>query len=311
MDELPLDLGHRGEHHEEDLARALRVVGARERPGADLKAVVAFGEVLRAGDELDHVAAEPVEHGDGERVGRAQVGEGGVVLGADLLSGADLLDVDTDALGFLQRADLPGEVLALAGDPGVADMVAGPRERGADGESGSGPGSQARPGPRAAGMRIAGSGLGLKRGDLRVAAGVVVDGDDAGVRPAHRAGRRPAAWARFALDELGAGDLVQVAVHVFPSRPAARKRPVPNTHPASPSRPLVSGRLSGRLPRSAHRLGCPSRKRDDMLAVALRRRDAKESVTAIARRLGIGRSTLYRTFAAYDEAIATGREPAG
>ncbi|WP_078965549.1 MULTISPECIES: helix-turn-helix domain-containing protein [unclassified Streptomyces] len=48
-----------------------------------------------------------------------------------------------------------------------------------------------------------------------------------------------------------------------------------------------------------------------MLAVALRRRDAKESVTAIARRLGIGRSTLYRTFAAYDEAIATGREPAG
>ncbi|MER5619024.1 helix-turn-helix domain-containing protein [Streptomyces sp. NPDC002215] len=32
-----------------------------------------------------------------------------------------------------------------------------------------------------------------------------------------------------------------------------------------------------------------------MLAVALRRRDAKESVTAIAGHLGVGRSTLYRT----------------
>ncbi|MFF4323193.1 helix-turn-helix domain-containing protein [Streptomyces sp. NPDC001568] len=40
-----------------------------------------------------------------------------------------------------------------------------------------------------------------------------------------------------------------------------------------------------------------------MLAVALRRRDAEESVTSIARHLGIGRSTLYRTLAAYDEAI--------
>ncbi|WP_353962624.1 hypothetical protein [Streptomyces sp. NBC_00378] len=29
----------------------------------------------------------------------------------------------------------------------------------------------------------------------------------------------------------------------------------------------------------------------------------------MARHLGVGRSTLYRTFAAYDEAIATGREP--
>ncbi|MFF4364587.1 helix-turn-helix domain-containing protein [Streptomyces sp. NPDC001594] len=47
-----------------------------------------------------------------------------------------------------------------------------------------------------------------------------------------------------------------------------------------------------------------------MLAVALHRRDAEESVTSIARHLGIGRSTLYRTLAAYDEAIATGREPA-
>ncbi|MFC9595994.1 helix-turn-helix domain-containing protein [Streptomyces sp. NPDC056944] len=47
----------------------------------------------------------------------------------------------------------------------------------------------------------------------------------------------------------------------------------------------------------------------DMLAVALRRRDAKESVTAIARHLGIGCSSLYRTFAAYDEAVVTGREP--
>ncbi|MET9519464.1 hypothetical protein [Streptomyces sp. NPDC002994] len=45
-----------------------------------------------------------------------------------------------------------------------------------------------------------------------------------------------------------------------------------------------------------------------MLAVALWRRDAKESVTAIAVHLGIGRSTPHRTFAAYDEAVATGRE---
>ncbi|WUF75043.1 recombinase family protein [Streptomyces nojiriensis] len=43
----------------------------------------------------------------------------------------------------------------------------------------------------------------------------------------------------------------------------------------------------------------------DMLAVALRRRDAKESVTAIAAHLGVGRSTLYRTLSAYDEATAT------
>ncbi|MFZ3494673.1 recombinase family protein [Streptomyces sp. 5.8] len=43
----------------------------------------------------------------------------------------------------------------------------------------------------------------------------------------------------------------------------------------------------------------------DMLAVALRRRHVKESVTAIAAHLGIGRSTLYRTLAAYDEAAAT------
>ncbi|MET9700018.1 recombinase family protein [Streptomyces sp. NPDC006529] len=43
----------------------------------------------------------------------------------------------------------------------------------------------------------------------------------------------------------------------------------------------------------------------DMLAVALRRRDAKESITASASRLGVGRSTLYRTLAAYDEAAAT------
>ncbi|MFJ4843299.1 helix-turn-helix domain-containing protein [Streptomyces sp. NPDC088746] len=46
----------------------------------------------------------------------------------------------------------------------------------------------------------------------------------------------------------------------------------------------------------------------DMLAVALRRRDAKESVTAIPEHLGVGRSTLYRTLAAYDEATtSTGR----
>jgi hypothetical protein len=42
-----------------------------------------------------------------------------------------------------------------------------------------------------------------------------------------------------------------------------------------------------------------------MLAVALRRRDAREPVTSIAAHLGIGRSTLYRTLAAYDEASAT------
>lgn len=39
--------------------------------------------------------------------------------------------------------------------------------------------------------------------------------------------------------------------------------------------------------------------------VALRHRDAKESVTSIAEHLGIDRSTLYRTLAAYDEAAAT------
>lgn len=54
--------------------------------------------------------------------------------------------------------------------------------------------------------------------------------------------------------------------------------------------------------------GSPPAVNGDMLAVALRRRDAQESVTAIAAHLGIGRSTLYRTFAAYDEAIATTSE---
>ncbi|MFH9575680.1 helix-turn-helix domain-containing protein [Streptomyces sp. NPDC017454] len=48
-----------------------------------------------------------------------------------------------------------------------------------------------------------------------------------------------------------------------------------------------------------------------MLAVALRRRAAKESVTAIAAHLGAGRSTLYRTLSAYDEAIATQGETLG
>ncbi|MFD7030216.1 helix-turn-helix domain-containing protein [Streptomyces sp. NPDC059917] len=43
----------------------------------------------------------------------------------------------------------------------------------------------------------------------------------------------------------------------------------------------------------------------DMLAVALRCRDTGEPVTAIARHLGVGRSTLYRTLSAYDEATAT------
>ncbi|MFI6986755.1 recombinase family protein [Embleya sp. NPDC050154] len=51
--------------------------------------------------------------------------------------------------------------------------------------------------------------------------------------------------------------------------------------------------------------GRPAAVDGDMLAVALRRRDADESVTSIARRLGIGRSTLYRTLAAYNEALAT------
>lgn len=54
--------------------------------------------------------------------------------------------------------------------------------------------------------------------------------------------------------------------------------------------------------------GLPPAVDGDMLAVALRRRDAKESVTAIAGHLGIRRSTLYRALSAYDEAIATGRE---
>ncbi|WP_331764349.1 recombinase family protein [Streptomyces sp. NBC_01506] len=47
----------------------------------------------------------------------------------------------------------------------------------------------------------------------------------------------------------------------------------------------------------------------DQLAVALRRRDAKEPVTSIARHLGVGRSTLYRTLAAYDEAATTTAAP--
>ncbi|MCX4821593.1 recombinase family protein [Streptomyces sp. NBC_01142] len=46
----------------------------------------------------------------------------------------------------------------------------------------------------------------------------------------------------------------------------------------------------------------------DMLAVALRRRDAQESVTAIAAHLGIGRPALYQTLAAYDEASAATSE---
>ncbi|MFB6560787.1 recombinase family protein [Streptomyces sp. NPDC056400] len=53
--------------------------------------------------------------------------------------------------------------------------------------------------------------------------------------------------------------------------------------------------------------GRPPATDGDMVAVALRRRDAKESVTAIAKHLGVGRSTLYRTLAAYDEAAATWR----
>ncbi|WP_314242034.1 hypothetical protein [Streptomyces sp. DSM 40907] len=48
--------------------------------------------------------------------------------------------------------------------------------------------------------------------------------------------------------------------------------------------------------------GHPSAIDGDMLAVALRRRDADESVMAIARHRGVGRSALHRTLAAYDEA---------
>ncbi|MFD3467502.1 helix-turn-helix domain-containing protein [Streptomyces sp. NPDC058682] len=51
--------------------------------------------------------------------------------------------------------------------------------------------------------------------------------------------------------------------------------------------------------------GRPAAIDGDMFAVALRRRDSNESVTAIAQHLGVGRSTLYRTLAAYDEAAAT------
>ncbi|MEV0415163.1 helix-turn-helix domain-containing protein [Streptomyces sp. NPDC050448] len=42
--------------------------------------------------------------------------------------------------------------------------------------------------------------------------------------------------------------------------------------------------------------------------IAPRCSDAKEAVTAIARQLGIGRSTLYRTLAAYGEAAVTRSE---
>ncbi|MFE9313445.1 helix-turn-helix domain-containing protein [Streptomyces sp. NPDC088353] len=43
-------------------------------------------------------------------------------------------------------------------------------------------------------------------------------------------------------------------------------------------------------------------------AVALRRRDTRESVTTVAKHLGVGRSTLCRTPAAYDEAAITRSE---
>jgi len=39
--------------------------------------------------------------------------------------------------------------------------------------------------------------------------------------------------------------------------------------------------------------GCPRSVADDVLAIARDRRGGGESVTAIARHLGIGRSTLY------------------
>ncbi|KOV21899.1 hypothetical protein ADK90_11460, partial [Streptomyces sp. XY413] len=47
----------------------------------------------------------------------------------------------------------------------------------------------------------------------------------------------------------------------------------------------------------------------DIPAFALRRRDAKESIPAIREPLGVGRSTLYRTLSAYDEATATREIP--
>ncbi|MFJ9459977.1 helix-turn-helix domain-containing protein [Kitasatospora sp. NPDC101447] len=58
--------------------------------------------------------------------------------------------------------------------------------------------------------------------------------------------------------------------------------------------------------RSQHHVGD-----GDMLAVALRRGEANEPVTLIARYLGVGRSTLYRTLAAYDEVAATMSSPGG
>lgn len=47
----------------------------------------------------------------------------------------------------------------------------------------------------------------------------------------------------------------------------------------------------------------------DQLAIALRRRDAGEPVMAIVRHLTVGRSTLCRTLAAYDEAMAANEAP--
>lgn len=52
VDELPLDLRHRGDHHEEGLGGARRVVDVGQGAAEDLQAGAAFGEVLSGDDEL-------------------------------------------------------------------------------------------------------------------------------------------------------------------------------------------------------------------------------------------------------------------
>lgn len=73
-------------------------------------------------------------------------------------------------------------------------------------------------------------------------------------------------------------------------------------HPrADPDRP-------GHRGRERNHGGRPPAVDGDMLAVALRRHDANEPVTSIARHRRRP-LPLYRTLPAYDEAVTTGREP--
>ncbi|MFE0802555.1 hypothetical protein [Streptomyces sp. NPDC058812] len=58
------------------------------------------------------------------------------------------------------------------------------------------------------------------------------------------------------------------------------------------------------------RLGTSQSPGGEMLAVALAHRDARVPVASIARHFGVGCSTLSYSLAAYDEADATGRQPA-